>query len=69
MKSYPKHVPFQNVFFTCKTFNQKYRILKKIDEGHTANVYKIQDLENHKKLALKAYNHQNFQSIFLEIPN
>ena len=53
---------YSNVFITCKKFTETYQIIDKLDEGSTANVFKIKNKKTKQIFALKAYNHRNIQS-------
>jgi serine/threonine protein kinase len=61
-QSFKKDYSF--IFLTCTSFMKKYKIISKIGEGHSANVFKIKERTSQKQLALKAFNHKNFQSKF-----
>jgi serine/threonine protein kinase len=53
---------YSNVFITCQRFSEKYKIIDKLDEGSTANVFKIKNKNTKETFALKAYNHRNCHS-------
>lgn len=53
---------FSNIFITCESFSKRFKILNKIGEGHTANVFKIENRHTKQQFALKAFNHRNFRS-------
>jgi serine/threonine protein kinase len=50
------------IFLTCNTFSKQFSILQKIGEGHSANVYKVQERGTKKLFAVKAFNHKNLRS-------
>jgi hypothetical protein len=57
-----KNSKYSNVFITCLDFSKRFQILDKLDEGYTANVFKIINKKSNQKFALKAFNHRNIQS-------
>jgi len=52
---------YSNTFAFCKSFNSKYKILDKIAEGQSANVFLVENKETQVKYALKAFNHLSSQ--------
>jgi serine/threonine protein kinase len=54
---------YSNTFAFCKSFNTKYKILDKIAEGQSSNVFLIQNKKTKVKYALKAFNHLSTQGI------
>ena len=50
------------IFSTCPIFSKKFSILGKLGEGHSANVFKVEDSCLKNKFAVKAFNHKNFKS-------
>lgn len=53
--------PYSQTFAFCESFNQKYRILDKIGNGQSANVFLIENKQNNQRFALKAFNHMTLQ--------
>jgi serine/threonine protein kinase len=49
-------------FAFCAKFNEKYKILRKIGKGHSANVFEVEHKSSKERFALKAYNHMRPQS-------
>lgn len=53
---------YSRIFLTCESFTKKYKIHAKLGEGHSANVFKIENLKTNKTFALKTFNHRNPKS-------
>ena len=61
MHSKSGKIEYPSIFFTCPKFSSKYKIIQKIDEGSTANIFKIQETKTENIFALKSYNQKHIK--------
>ena len=52
---------YSKIFAFCQNFNEKYCVIDKLAQGHSANVFLIKDKQTEAKYALKAFNHLSTQ--------